>query len=285
MKSLIKFTQSQTKLCENPTILEPLPNEVLIQVKSVGLCRTDLFVSNGIIPLDYDIVLGHEFSGVIVKDPSNTYSIGQHVAVNPLYSNKKFMGVDFNGALTEYISVPLTQVISTNLESFKISSYVEPVAASMAVLKANINKEQKGAVYGKNRIAQLTFIILQSFGYNVEWLDENQQYENNSYDYIVETLFEETHLQIMLSLLKENGLLIVKSRKKQAIGINPGILVSKEICLQSVNYYDFHKTMKWLEENHSKIDCLLGESYHISDWEHAFNKAMNGESKKIFIHF
>lgn len=285
MKSLIKFTQAETKLCEVPTLLEPAPNEVLIQVKSVGLCRTDLFVSNGNIPLNYDIVLGHEFSGVIVKDPSKTYSIGQHVAVNPLYINKKFMGVDFNGALTEFISVPLGQVIATSLHSFKVSSYVEPVAASMAVLKANINKEQKGGVYGNNRIAQLTFIILQSFGYNIEWLDENKIYENDSYDYIVETLFEEKHLQIMLSLLKDNGLLIVKSRKKQAVGINPSLLVSKEICLQSVNYYDFHKTMKWLEENFSQIDCLLGESYHIDDWQAAFSKAMNGESKKIFIHF
>lgn len=283
MKTLLKKNHSYTSLVE--TTLEDCPiGYVTIKVQSVGLCRTDLFVANGTIALDYDVVLGHEFSGTVVQDLSNTYHVGQRVAVNPLYPEKKFMGLDFNGALTEYIHVPLAQVIPTNLD-FKTASYVEPVCASMAVLKAHINKEQVGGVYGNNRIAQLTYIILQSFGYNVQWLDEKEVYPLKSFDYIVETLFEEKKINTMLSLLKDNGLLIVKSRKKQSVPINPGLLVAKEITLQAVNYYDYTKTMSWLENNQHLVTDLLGDSYHINDWEMAFDQATSGESKKIFIHF
>lgn len=283
MKTLIKKIHSEACLIE--TTLAPCPKGmVTIEVKEVGLCRTDLFVANGTISLDYDVVLGHEFSGIIVHDDSNTYQIGQTVAVNPLYSNKKFMGLDFDGALTQYIHVPLEQIIPTTLD-FKTAAYIEPVCASMAVLKANINKEQVGGVYGNNRIAQLTYIILKSFGYNIQWLNEANTYEDNSFDYIVETLFEVKQIETILSLLKDNGLLVVKSRKKQSVGINPGVLVAKEICMQAVNYYDYHKAITWLEENQHLVVDLLGESYHIDQWGKAFEQAVSGENKKIFIHF
>jgi threonine dehydrogenase-like Zn-dependent dehydrogenase len=264
MKALIKYQHGITKLVDLPSLSSPKDNMVTIQIKCVGLCRTDLSVAKGLIPVSEDIILGHEFSGIITEDKSDTFSIGQAVVVNPLFPNKKFMGLDFSGALTEYIQVPIEQVVRTNLP-FQVSAYIEPVAASMAALKANITKEQKGAVYGNNRIAQLTYLILKSFGYNISLLNENNFYNDNSFDYVIETLFEEEHLTKIINMLKDNGLLIIKSRKKQGVGINPGLLVAKEINMQAV------------------ITPLLGDCYPIEQWEEAFKAADRGESKKIFI--
>ena len=136
---------------------------------------------------------------------------------------------------------------------------------------------------GDNRIAELTYIILKTNGFNVERVNELTQ--ENYYDFIVETMFEEESLQKMIKMLKVEGTLIVKSRKKQLTGLISSDLVKKEITLKAVNYYSFEKSMKWLEKNHQEIEHLLGESYSIDNWEKAFDVANNAESKKIFINF
>lgn len=283
MKTLIKKKNQPTQLVDR--VFCPVNGLVTIRVKSVGLCRSDLAIANGTIALDHPVVLGHEFSGVVGDDSSGHFRIGQKVAVNPLYPDKKFLGLDLDGALCEYLQVPAEQVIPTDILDFQTAAYIEPVAASMAVLKAKITKNEVGAVYGKNRIAELTYLILQSHGYNITWLNEQQQYPSSSFDYIVETLFEEKELAMQLDLLKDNGLLVVKSRKKQAVGINPSILVAKEITLQAVNYYNFGEAMTWLERNSQLIQPLLGNSYPIEQWEEAFAEAQSGEANKTFIHF
>ena len=66
---------------------EPVPNpkagEVLVQVKAVGICGSDLhwFAEEGIgdARLEKPLVLGHEFAGVVASGPRQ----GQRVAVDP----------------------------------------------------------------------------------------------------------------------------------------------------------------------------------------------------------
>ncbi len=41
-------------------------NNVLIKVKLAAICRTDLYVAEGIIPSNEGIILGHEFYGEVV---------------------------------------------------------------------------------------------------------------------------------------------------------------------------------------------------------------------------
>lgn len=257
---------------------------VRINVKEVGLCRTDLFVADGTIKVDQDIILGHEFSGIIVETKSTLFKVNERVSVNPLF-DIRFMGLDFDGCLRDFIDVPEEQVIRAFDLDFKVAAYLEPVAASMAVLKVCHDKKAKGAVFGYNRIAELTYIILKEEGYNIEWIDEkNITAQDNEYDYVIETLFNEVYLSKIIKLLKKEGTLVVKSRKKQLTGLVASDLIAKELTLRCVNYYDFNKTMEWLISHQNTISHLLGDSYPLDDWRNAFDEAYKGESKKIFIH-
>lgn len=257
---------------------------VRINVKEVGLCRTDLFVADGTIKVDQDIILGHEFSGIIVETKSTLFKVNERVSVNPLF-DIRFMGLDFDGCLRDFIDVPEEQVIRAFDLDFKVAAYLEPVASSMAVLKVCHDKKAKGAVFGYNRIAELTYIILKEEGYNIEWIDEkNITDQDNEYDYVIETLFNEVYLSKIIKLLKKEGTLVVKSRKKQLTGLVASDLVAKELTLRCVNYYDFNKTMEWLISHQNTISHLLGDSYPLDDWRNAFDEAYKGESKKIFIH-
>ncbi len=284
MKALIKEINKNLQLkniLENKCMHE---DDVYIEVKYVGLCRTDLFVSEGIIPVDFNIIIGHEFSGIVLESKSKYFKKGDKVVVNPYFGERGFMGLHFDGCLQEKIIVPAKQIIKNQYLDYKIAAYLEPISASMAVLKACKNKKKKGSIWGNNRIAELTYIILKNEGYNIEWIKDYNVRENQ-YDYAIETMFEEIMIESIIKSLKIGGTMIVKSRKTKGTLLFASQLVSKELTLKCVNYYPFEKAMFWLEKNHSKIAHLLGEEYHIKEWKKAFQKAKEGESKKIFIYF
>ena len=73
-------------LSDIPNLLNLESDHVRIKVHTVGLCRTDLNVANGIIPIENNLILGHEFSGTIeeVGEGVTTLKKGDRVAGVPL---------------------------------------------------------------------------------------------------------------------------------------------------------------------------------------------------------
>lgn len=279
MKALMKTPHG----IEYKEVLLNDSHDVLLKVSTVGLCRTDLLVAQGKIGTLENIILGHEFSAQVVRDKTGVLKEGQWVGVNPLYA-RSFMGLDFDGAICEYISVPFDKVIPTQSTDARLIAYLEPLAASMAVLKAlPENQDVRLAVVGKNRIAMLTVIVLESMGYKVEVLDEKENFGEEVYDFIVETVFTQEVIHKMCVALKDSGTLIVKSRRQFPEGVTAALMVAKELTFRSVNYYDFHKAMRWLENNEKSVKPLLGDVYNVNSWQEAFDAAQSGEQKKIFI--
>lgn len=280
MKALIKNLQGVS--IQNIE-LEKNSEDVLLRVSTVGLCRTDLMVANNKISVPFEnIILGHEFSAQVVHDPKGKLHENQWVGINPLW-NEKFMGKDFHGALCEYIYVPHDKIIPTSSSDPRLIAYLEPVAASMAVLKALKEKNLKIGLVGHNRISYLTLIILKSYGYEVDYIHQDEKIPANTYDVLIETVFEEKVIDNIISGLKENGLFIIKSRKSLPVGVLSSQLVAKEINIKAVNYYDFNQAMSWLEKNQDEVQELLGQVYNLENWQDAFKAAQTGEQKKIFI--
>jgi len=79
-----------TVICETPGTLRaedrPMPlrgdDEVLLRVKRVGVCGTDLHIFTGNQPyLNYPRVMGHELSGIVEDAPAG----GRLVRGDPVY--------------------------------------------------------------------------------------------------------------------------------------------------------------------------------------------------------
>lgn len=62
----------------------PRPDEVLVAIKGVGLCHTDIAARDGVLPLPHPAVLGHEGSGVVVEVGRDVTKVapGDHVAIS-----------------------------------------------------------------------------------------------------------------------------------------------------------------------------------------------------------
>ena len=69
---------------EDIDLPEPGPGEIRVKIKAVGVCHTDLVVSDGSVPAPMPIVLGHEGAGVVdaVGDGVGDLAVGDHVVIS-----------------------------------------------------------------------------------------------------------------------------------------------------------------------------------------------------------
>lgn len=285
-----------------PTLTDT--NNVLIRVAVSGLCRTDVYVAEGLITSAKDkLILGHEFSGTVEAIGNNAAWLkpGDRVAVMPVFplefgqissldgAISTMLGLDHDGSFSEYIAVPSPFVhkLPDNV-TFKQGAYLEPVAASLAPLNAGIMPQQKGLIYGENRISRLTERVLHAKGFtNIDVFDDKDYASaplaENSYDFIIETFATTETMERMVKAVKPNGKIILKSRQHVPVAFNINTLVMKDISLHAVNYGEFEEGISLIASGKLQIDDLLGDVYALDDYARVFALSKQGEEKKIFM--
>ena len=153
MKAIVIEKPGEVSVKEVPRP-KPGPGEVIIKVKTCGVCATDYHIFLGEFPANYPLIPGHEISGEIVElgDEVKELKIGFKVAVDPsIYCGScyfcktnrgnhchdfKALGVTQNGGFAEYMVAPQENVypVPENL-SFEEASFVEPVSCVVYGLK------------------------------------------------------------------------------------------------------------------------------------------------------
>ncbi|MET3448811.1 zinc-binding alcohol dehydrogenase family protein [Ralstonia sp. 1138] len=187
-----------TVVCETPGTLRaldrPVPSptegEVLLRVKRVGVCGTDLHIFTGNQPyLNYPRVMGHELSGIVEQAPAGSaLSKGDVVYVMPYLScghcvacrqgrtnccvNIQVLGVHRDGAFTEYLSVPQAFVHKADGVSLDQAAMVEFLAiGAHAVRRAHVHAGQRVLVVGAGPIGMAAMIFAKLRGATVTGLD------------------------------------------------------------------------------------------------------------------
>jgi threonine dehydrogenase-like Zn-dependent dehydrogenase len=285
MKALVKRQGKKLKLQDIPKPFVDKKGEVVIKVLMAGICRTDIYVSRGWIQdIKDNLTIGHEFMGVVEESNSDKFKKGDTVVCNPIFDNLKMLGVDYDGCFAEYIKVYDTKLYHAEGVDEKIGAYVEPIAASLAPLKSRlINKENVGAVYGNNRIGELTYEILKDAGYNVVLLDENDKsYPSNYYDYVIETFSQVEAFDEVIRILKPKGVFIAKSRNPDKIPTNFYDIVRKELIIEALYYGDFSQAVDYSLNKTYLFEKMMGNVYSLEEWEKAFKDNEKG-SHKIFL--
>jgi 2-desacetyl-2-hydroxyethyl bacteriochlorophyllide A dehydrogenase len=187
-----------TVICETPGTLRaedrPMPlrgdDEVLLRVKRVGVCGTDLHIFTGNQPyLNYPRVMGHELSGIVERAPADSpLARGDAVYVMPYLScgkciacrqgrtnccvNIQVLGVHRDGAFTEYLSVPQAFVHKAEGVSLDQAAMVEFLAiGAHAVRRADVKAGQRVLVVGAGPIGMAAMIFAKLRGAQVTALD------------------------------------------------------------------------------------------------------------------
>ncbi|MEM2888967.1 MAG: zinc-binding dehydrogenase [Candidatus Bathyarchaeia archaeon] len=138
MKALVKWGLGKDNmgLREVP---EPKigPHDILLEVGAVGICGSDLHIWKDEKPHKEPVILGHEFSGVIIgkgEKVSDRFKIGDRV-IGDLETLDGRIGTDINGAFANYLSIPeaLVHHLPDNL-SFEEGSLIELVTCTSHAL-------------------------------------------------------------------------------------------------------------------------------------------------------
>jgi 2-desacetyl-2-hydroxyethyl bacteriochlorophyllide A dehydrogenase len=187
-----------TVICETPGVLRAIEraippraaNEVLLRIRRVGVCGTDLHIFSGNQPfLAYPRVMGHEISGTVEEAPEGSpLQVGEVVYVMPYLScgncvacrqgktnccvNIQVLGVHRDGAFTEYLSVPAAFVHKAEGVTLDQAAMVEFLSiGAHGVRRADVQPGQKVLVVGTGPIGMAALLFAQLRGGIVTALD------------------------------------------------------------------------------------------------------------------
>jgi 2-desacetyl-2-hydroxyethyl bacteriochlorophyllide A dehydrogenase len=187
-----------TVICETPGMLRAVDcaiparaaNEVLLRIRRVGVCGTDLHIFTGNQPfLAYPRVMGHEISATVEVAPDgSTLQAGDVVYVMPYLScgtcvacrqgktnccvNIQVLGVHRDGAFTEYLSVPAQFVHRAEGVSLDQAAMVEFLSiGAHSVRRADFQPGQKVLVVGTGPIGMAALLFAKLRGGIVTALD------------------------------------------------------------------------------------------------------------------
>ena len=167
---------------------KPIPNadEILIEVKSAGICGTDLHIFDGTNTglVKPGTVLGHEFAGIIVEIGKKVkgFEKGERVAVEPnLYcghcyycrtarkhfcENWSAIGLSRDGGFQEYCAIPASAAYTfPETIDFQTAALFEPLSCVLHGLeRSKLKAGESVLLQGAGGIGQLFLKVLSQMG-------------------------------------------------------------------------------------------------------------------------
>jgi L-iditol 2-dehydrogenase len=187
MQALMFTAIKEQKLVEVPIPTIDRPDGVLLKVKSVGVCGSDLHGYTGhsgrrIPPL----IMGHEVTAEVIGVGKGVEDLpmGSRVAIQPvefcgvcpqclagrrnICENRRVMGMSAPGAYAEYVTWPATNLFRLpDSLSYENGALAEPLSIAVhAVGLAHIRPYDTALIVGAGPIGLLTLAVLKLTGIN-----------------------------------------------------------------------------------------------------------------------
>lgn len=188
MKALVKVAKGSGNIEIRDVDIPQIPEDdwVLIKIKAAGVCGTDLHIWHDQFPYWPPVILGHEFSGVIVETGNKVkrFKAGDRVVAEPhalacgecefcrqgkiqICSDKRSPGWGIDGAFTEYIVMPslLLHKIPDGV-SYELAALAEPMAITVyqVVERGRIECQDFVVVTGAGPIGIMSAFVAKSMG-------------------------------------------------------------------------------------------------------------------------
>jgi 2-desacetyl-2-hydroxyethyl bacteriochlorophyllide A dehydrogenase len=173
---------------------ELLPGNVIIKIKKIGICGTDLHAFEGTQPyFNYPRILGHELAGeIIAMDRVSGFSSGDIVTVIPYENcetciacrsgkpncceNIAVLGVHKDGGMLEYLAVPGRLLVHGEGLTLEQLALVEPLAVSAhGIRRAGVQSGEYVLVMGAGPIGLAAMEFARIAGAQVIAIDRQEK--------------------------------------------------------------------------------------------------------------
>ncbi len=332
MKS-IQISKPGEMIITGSAIPTPSEGEVLIKIKYVGFCGSDLSSYLGRNPMvNYPVIPGHEVAGTIEKTGSDIpkdLTIGQQVTVVPYTSCgscpacrrgrnnacqfNQTLGVQRNGAMSEYICVPWQKVLTAEGLSMKELALTEPLTVGFhAASRGRVTKHDTVAVLGCGMIGLGAIISAVETGVRVIAIDVDDSKldlakklgaaatinsrtqnleekvseltDNDGPDVIIEAAGQASTYLAAIGLLAFTGRVVCIGYAKDDIAFATKLFVQKEMDImgsRNATSEDFNNVISYLSKGKLPVDDLVSMVVNPEN-AHGAMKQWMADSGKIF---
>lgn len=270
------------------------PDDVRLEVVCVGVCRTDVYVAEGRIPVPEGRVLGHEVCGVVRETGASTrgWAPGDAAIVMPSIAcgrcdgsdclAPQMLGIDRDGAFADQVVVPARALHRPRGLPMRLAAYAEPMAASMAVLDLDLPREGRGVVLGAGRIATLTLRVLRDAGFTSVTMHgpRDGRLERGGFDFVIETAATAETLAVALAALRCGGTLVLKSRPHAPVPLDVAAAVQRRARIVAARYAEMDAAIALMRRAPELVADLLGPVLSLEAFDVAF---ASREDTKTFL--
>lgn len=309
--------------------------EVLVKINACGICSSDFNRVYGDSAYFFPLILGHEFAGKIVdcSDDVDKSIINKKVVVFPLLpcnecefcrekhyaqcKNYSYFGSRQNGAMAEYIAVPLWNIkfLPQGLAS-EIGALCEPTAVAVnAITKIKDIGNKTVCISGSGTIAILCGLYAKSKGADVAFVVRNNlkkeflsslgfekfvsldKEEQANCEVLIECVGSNDSLTNCIKFVKSNGQIILVGNPSGDMNLNKKDywkILRSEISLNGVwnsnyknnDFDDWDIAIDFLFNNQNSVSKLISDKFNLKDEIKAFEQLKEKNSihiKGVFI--
>ncbi len=184
------------------TVKKPViqDGEVLVRIKAVGICGSDIprIYQNG--AYSHPLIPGHEFAGEVVETGISTDPVwkGRRVGVFPLIPcrecapcrqkkfemcrNYSYLGSRRDGGFTEYAAVPEENLVHLpDNATFEEAAMLEPMAVAVhAMRQIGAGVSDRIAICGVGTIGLLLYLFLRESGMQNIYVFGNKEFQKQT---------------------------------------------------------------------------------------------------------
>lgn len=288
------------------------PTEVVVAMRAVGLCGSDLSVYSGAIPVStYPWVIGHEGGGEIIavgEEVRDRYP-GQLVVIEPNIScshcapckagqtssctNRRALGVNEAGIAAERVSAPagFCWPVPDGTSSATIAGFEPSVVARATVRRIGVRAGDRCLVVGAGSQGLMLCLYLRSIGLHPFVVEPHegrlklavqlgaQPHEQglNGYPFVFETSGAHSAFRPALDAVGPGGQLVLIGQSSADVAITTRELVQRQLTVRGSLIYDhpedFADAVRALEDGDTGIASVMQASYAPSDADRAFGEA------------
>ncbi len=294
----------------------PTADEVIIRVRTAGICATDIEIARGY--AGFDGTLGHEFVGDVEDGPGELKGrrvVGEincvcrrcDMCTSGLANHcrrRTVLGiVGRDGAFAEYTSLPARNchAVPEGL-SDEEAVFVEPLAAAIQVMQqVNIEHNMQVAVVGTGRLGLLVAQVLArrpcrltAVGRNeatMRFLDRKgirtarreDITAREAFDVVVECTGSPDGLPLALGLVRPRGTIVMKTTCHANHAVDLTALVVNEVTMRGSRCGPFGEALAMLARKEIDVTEMITSRMALADAPAAFERAARPTEIKVLL--
>jgi threonine dehydrogenase-like Zn-dependent dehydrogenase len=284
--------------------------EVLLRVRAVGVCDTDIQLARGY--MGFRGVLGHEFVGQTTDGRRVTAEINNACHQCPTCReglpshcpNRSVLGIlNHDGAMADLVAVPERNlhVVPDAIDDLQ-AVFIEPLAAAFRITEQlDLNPGVTMAVLGDGKLGLLCAWVVRLTGAHVHLvgkhteklalagegvrthtLDEARAM-GRVFDVVADCTGSKSGLSTALSLVYPCGTVVLKTTVAGEYAVDLSPIVIDEVRVIGSRCGPFPKAIAALAQGMIDVRPLVGAVYTLDEAETAFEAASQKGAKKVLL--